>query len=42
MMEKCEFMNNEGSVKDRIEVRMIEDDEKKGIMKNGVNMIEKN
>ena len=37
---KCEFLNPAGSVKDRIGIRMIEDAEKKGILKPGVTLIE--
>ena len=34
-MVKCEFFNPGGSVKDRIGYRMVEDAEKKGILKAG-------
>ena len=37
---KCEFLNPAGSMKDRIGIRMIEDAEKKGILKPGVTLIE--
>lgn len=37
---KCEFLSPGGSVKDRIAIRMIEDAEKKGILKPGVTLIE--
>ncbi|KAI4495492.1 hypothetical protein M0802_008706 [Mischocyttarus mexicanus] len=37
---KCEFMNPGGSVKDRIAHRMIQDAEKKGILKSGSTIIE--
>lgn len=39
-MAKCEFFNPGGSVKDRIAYRMIEDAEKKGILKPGYTIIE--
>ena len=37
---KCEFLNAGGSVKDRIGKNMIEDAEKKGIIKPGDTLIE--
>ncbi|GJD09046.1 Cystathionine beta-synthase [Galdieria sulphuraria] len=37
---KCEFMNAGGSVKDRIGIRMVEDAEKKGLIKPGYTLIE--
>lgn len=37
---KCEFLNPGGSVKDRIGYRMIEDAEKKGLLKPGYVIIE--
>jgi cystathionine beta-synthase len=37
---KCEFFNPGGSVKDRIAIRMVEDAEKKGILKPGDVLIE--
>lgn len=37
---KCEFLNPGGSVKDRIAVRMIEQAEKKGLIKPGDTLIE--
>ena len=37
---KCEFFNAGGSVKDRIGLRMVEDAEKKGILKPGDTIIE--
>ena len=37
---KCEFFNPLGSVKDRIGAAMIEDAEKKGILKKGITIIE--
>ncbi|GFG40107.1 hypothetical protein Cfor_09358 [Coptotermes formosanus] len=40
MLAKCEFLSPGGSVKDRIAVRMIEDAEKKGLLKPGVTLIE--
>ncbi|XP_049951948.1 cystathionine beta-synthase isoform X1 [Schistocerca serialis cubense] len=40
MLVKCEFFNPGGSVKDRIAYRMIEDAEKKGILKPGDVLIE--
>ncbi|PNF22395.1 Cystathionine beta-synthase [Cryptotermes secundus] len=40
MLVKCEFFNPGGSVKDRIAVRMVEDAEKKGILKPGDVLIE--
>lgn len=39
-MVKCEFFNPGGSVKDRIGFRMIDDAEKKGILKPGFTIIE--
>jgi len=40
VLVKCEWFNAGGSVKDRIGVRMIEDAEKKGILKPGSTIIE--
>ena len=40
VVAKCEFFNAGGSVKDRIGLRMIEDAEKKGILKLGDTIIE--
>jgi cysteine synthase len=37
---KCEYLNPGGSVKDRIAIRMVEDAEKKGILKAGSVLIE--
>ena len=37
---KCEFLNPGGSVKDRIAIRMVEDAERKGLLKPGVTLIE--
>ncbi len=37
---KCEYFNSGGSVKDRIGLRMIEDAEKKGLLKPGTTLIE--
>lgn len=37
---KCEFFNPGGSVKDRIGYRMVEDAEKKGLLKPGFTIIE--
>ena len=39
-MAKCEFFNAGGSVKDRIGLRMVEDAEKKGLLKPGDTIIE--
>ena len=39
-MAKCEYFNSGGSVKDRIGLRMIEDAEKKGLLKPGTTLIE--
>ena len=39
-MAKCEFFNAGGSVKDRIALRMIDDAEKKGLLKQGDTIIE--
>lgn len=39
-MAKCEFFNAGGSVKDRIGLRMVEEAEKKGIIKPGYTLIE--
>ena len=39
-MAKCEFFNAGGSVKDRIGLRMVEDAEKKGLLKLGDTIIE--
>lgn len=40
VLAKCEFFNAGGSVKDRIGKRMVEDAEKKGIIKPGDTLIE--
>lgn len=40
ILVKCEFFNPGGSVKDRIGYRMIDDAEKKGILKPGFTIIE--
>ena len=40
LMAKCEFFNAGGSVKDRIAKRMVEDAEKKGLLKPGDTIIE--
>ncbi|XP_072885604.1 cystathionine beta-synthase-like isoform X1 [Hemitrygon akajei] len=40
LLAKCEFFSAAGSIKDRIALRMIEDAEKKGILKPGVVIIE--
>jgi cystathionine beta-synthase len=37
---KCEFFNPGGSVKDRIAIRMVDDAERKGILKPGSVLIE--
>src|ERR1700743_2763525 len=37
---KCEFFNTLGSVKDRIGMAMIEDAEKRGVLKKGTTIIE--
>ena len=39
-MAKCEFFNAGGSVKDRIALRMIEEAERKGVLKPGSTLIE--
>lgn len=39
-MAKCEFMNMGGSVKDRIGKRMVEDAEKRGLLKPGDRIVE--
>lgn len=39
-MAKCEFFNPAGSVKDRIAVRMIEDAERRGLLRPGDTIIE--
>lgn len=40
ILAKCEFFNAGGSVKDRIGLRMVEDAEKKGLLKLGDTIIE--
>merc|ERR1711899_490444 len=40
LMAKCEYFNAGGSVKDRIAKRMVEDAEKKGLLKPGDTIIE--
>merc|ERR1712186_245641 len=40
VLAKCEFFNAGGSVKDRIGLRMVEDAEKKGLLKTGDTIIE--
>merc|ERR1719433_968135 len=40
LLAKCEFFNAGGSVKDRITLRMVEDAEKKGLLKPGDTIIE--
>jgi len=40
LLAKCEFFNAGGSVKDRIALRMIDDAEKKGLLKQGDTIIE--
>merc|ERR1719361_2525556 len=40
ILAKCEFFNAGGSVKDRIGLRMVEDAEKKGLLKPGDTIIE--
>ncbi|KAF2881622.1 hypothetical protein ILUMI_24565 [Ignelater luminosus] len=40
ILAKCEFFNPGGSVKDRIGYRMVEDAEKKGLIKPGFTIIE--
>jgi len=40
LLAKCEFFNAGGSVKDRIALRMVEDAEKTGILKQGDTIIE--
>ena len=40
LLAKCEFFNAAGSVKDRIAKRMVEDAEKKGLLKPGDTIIE--
>lgn len=40
LVAKCEFFNAGGSVKDRIGVRMVEDAERDGILKEGDTIIE--
>ncbi|XP_046853287.1 cystathionine beta-synthase-like [Xenia sp. Carnegie-2017] len=40
ILAKCEYFNSGGSVKDRIGLRMVEDAEKKGILKPGTTLIE--
>jgi len=40
LLAKCEFFNAGGSVKDRIALRMVEDAEKAGILKQGDTIIE--
>lgn len=40
VVAKCEYFNAGGSVKDRIGLRMVEDAERKGILKPGTTLIE--
>src|SRR5580658_7113310 len=40
LIAKCEFMNPGGSVKDRIGIAMIEDAEKRGLLKPGGTIVE--
>ncbi|CAB4010831.1 cystathionine beta-synthase isoform X1 [Paramuricea clavata] len=40
ILVKCEYFNSGGSVKDRIGLRMVEDAERKGILKPGTTLIE--
>ncbi|XP_071806238.1 cystathionine beta-synthase-like [Asterias amurensis] len=40
LLAKCEFFNAGGSVKDRIALRMIEEAERKGVLKPGSTLIE--
>lgn len=40
LFAKCEFFNAGGSIKDRIALRMVEDAEKRGILKPGCTLIE--
>ena len=37
---KCEFFNAGGSIKDRVSLRIIEDAEKRGLLKQGDTIIE--
>lgn len=37
---KCEYFNSGGSVKDRIGLRMVEEAERKGVLKAGTTLIE--
>ena len=39
-MAKCEFFNAGGSVKDRIGLKMVEDAESSGLLKEGDTIIE--
>ena len=40
LLAKLEYLNPAGSVKDRVALAMIEDAEKKGILKEGATIIE--
>ncbi len=40
LLAKCEFFNAGGSVKDRIALRMVEEAERKGVLKQGSTLIE--
>ena len=39
-MVKCEFFNAGGSIKDRVSLRVVEDAEKRGLLKPGDTIIE--
>lgn len=39
-MAKCEFLNPGGSTKDRIGWKMVEDAERRGLLKPGMTIIE--
>ncbi len=41
MYGKCEFLNPGGSVKDRIALRMVEEAEKKGLIKPGDTLLKR-